>query len=231
MLRGARHRLRAVQPAGQGLPDRQDRRQDTTFDDADFRNIVPRFTPEAMQANQALVDLLTRIADGRRRRRRRSRWPGCWRRSRGSCPFPAREAASAGGESGRRRRRADPGRPRRVDPVGRLDRDQGRAWNRSRAISVGGVHVGGSSTLSVSGLIDPMTQPPEARIQEFVEGDRIIPDAHASRVVDRVGNRCAHAAECRVRRCPSPSWATRSDPFRRGRRRPDAGMSAWTGTS
>jgi aryl-alcohol dehydrogenase-like predicted oxidoreductase len=35
----------------------------TTFDSSDFRNIVPRFTPEARKANQALVDLLTRIAE------------------------------------------------------------------------------------------------------------------------------------------------------------------------
>jgi aryl-alcohol dehydrogenase-like predicted oxidoreductase len=34
----------------------------TTFDSSDFRNIVPRFTPEARKANQALVDLLTRTA-------------------------------------------------------------------------------------------------------------------------------------------------------------------------
>jgi aryl-alcohol dehydrogenase-like predicted oxidoreductase len=34
----------------------------TTFDSSDFRNIVPRFTPENRQANQALVDLLARIA-------------------------------------------------------------------------------------------------------------------------------------------------------------------------
>ena len=36
--------------------------ENTTFDSADFRNIVPRFTPEARKANQALVDLLTRVA-------------------------------------------------------------------------------------------------------------------------------------------------------------------------
>jgi aryl-alcohol dehydrogenase-like predicted oxidoreductase len=35
----------------------------TTFDRSDFRNIVPRFTPEARKANQALVDLLARIAE------------------------------------------------------------------------------------------------------------------------------------------------------------------------
>ena len=34
----------------------------TTFDAGDFRNVVPRFTPEARKANQALVDLLTSIA-------------------------------------------------------------------------------------------------------------------------------------------------------------------------
>jgi aryl-alcohol dehydrogenase-like predicted oxidoreductase len=34
----------------------------TTFDKSDFRNIVPRFTPEAREANQALVDLLGTIA-------------------------------------------------------------------------------------------------------------------------------------------------------------------------
>jgi aryl-alcohol dehydrogenase-like predicted oxidoreductase len=35
----------------------------TTFASTDFRNIVPRFTPEARKANQALVDLLRAIAD------------------------------------------------------------------------------------------------------------------------------------------------------------------------
>ncbi|ATB33330.1 aldo/keto reductase [Melittangium boletus] len=36
--------------------------ESTTFDSKDFRNIVPRFTPEARKANQALVDLLGEIA-------------------------------------------------------------------------------------------------------------------------------------------------------------------------
>jgi len=36
--------------------------ENTTFDSTDFRNIVPRFTPEARKANQALVDLLGQIA-------------------------------------------------------------------------------------------------------------------------------------------------------------------------
>ncbi|ACE91460.1 putative aldo-keto reductase protein [Rhizobium etli CIAT 652] len=34
----------------------------TTFDSKDFRNIVPRFSQEARKANQALVDLLAKIA-------------------------------------------------------------------------------------------------------------------------------------------------------------------------
>src|ERR1044071_5797972 len=36
--------------------------ENTTFDSTDFRNIVPRFTPEARKANQALVDLIAKIA-------------------------------------------------------------------------------------------------------------------------------------------------------------------------
>jgi aryl-alcohol dehydrogenase-like predicted oxidoreductase len=35
--------------------------ENTTFDKNDFRNKVPRFTPEARKANQAVVDLLGRI--------------------------------------------------------------------------------------------------------------------------------------------------------------------------
>jgi aryl-alcohol dehydrogenase-like predicted oxidoreductase len=36
--------------------------ENTTFDSKDFRNIVPRFTPEARKANHALVDLLGQLA-------------------------------------------------------------------------------------------------------------------------------------------------------------------------
>ena len=35
----------------------------TTFDSSDFRNIVPRFAPEARKTNLALVDLLRKIAE------------------------------------------------------------------------------------------------------------------------------------------------------------------------
>ena len=37
--------------------------ENTKFDNSDFRNILPRFTPEALKANQALVDLLGTIAE------------------------------------------------------------------------------------------------------------------------------------------------------------------------
>ncbi|WP_343123415.1 aldo/keto reductase [Haloferula sp. BvORR071] len=35
----------------------------TTFDSSDFRSMLPRFTPEALKANQVLIDLLTTIAE------------------------------------------------------------------------------------------------------------------------------------------------------------------------
>jgi aryl-alcohol dehydrogenase-like predicted oxidoreductase len=37
--------------------------ENTTFDSSDFRTIVPRFTPEARKANQAMVDLLREIGE------------------------------------------------------------------------------------------------------------------------------------------------------------------------
>jgi aryl-alcohol dehydrogenase-like predicted oxidoreductase len=40
--------------------------EETKFDKTDFRNIVPRFTPENRRANQALVDLLSKIAEGKK---------------------------------------------------------------------------------------------------------------------------------------------------------------------
>ena len=37
--------------------------ENTEFDSTDFRNVVPRFTPEARKANQALVDLLRTLGE------------------------------------------------------------------------------------------------------------------------------------------------------------------------
>jgi aryl-alcohol dehydrogenase-like predicted oxidoreductase len=37
--------------------------ENTTFDKADIRNILPRYTPEARKANRAVIDLLARIGE------------------------------------------------------------------------------------------------------------------------------------------------------------------------
>ena len=48
-------------PLGRGfLTGKMD--ENTTFDSSDFRNMLPRFTPEARKANRSLVDLLGEIA-------------------------------------------------------------------------------------------------------------------------------------------------------------------------
>ena len=53
--------LVAYSPLGKGfLTGKID--ENTTFDSSDFRNTLPRFTPEARKTNQALVDLLGEIA-------------------------------------------------------------------------------------------------------------------------------------------------------------------------
>ena len=49
-------------PLGKGfLTGKMDEK--TTFDSSDFRSTLPRFTPEALKANQALVDLLGKIGE------------------------------------------------------------------------------------------------------------------------------------------------------------------------
>jgi len=49
-------------PLGKGfLTGKMDEK--TTFDSSDFRSTLPRFTPEALKANQALIDLLGSIAE------------------------------------------------------------------------------------------------------------------------------------------------------------------------
>ena len=49
-------------PLGKGfLTGKMD--ETTKLDSTDFRNTIPRFTPEAMKANQALVDLLGKVAE------------------------------------------------------------------------------------------------------------------------------------------------------------------------
>jgi aryl-alcohol dehydrogenase-like predicted oxidoreductase len=47
-------------PLGKGfLTGKMDEK--TTFDSSDFRSTLPRFTPEALKANQALIDLIGKI--------------------------------------------------------------------------------------------------------------------------------------------------------------------------
>jgi aryl-alcohol dehydrogenase-like predicted oxidoreductase len=51
----------AFSPLGRGfLTGKIDK--DTTFDESDFRRILPRFKPENLEANQVLVDLIKKIA-------------------------------------------------------------------------------------------------------------------------------------------------------------------------
>ena len=40
--------------------------ENATFDSSDFRGTLPRFTPEALKANQALIQLLASIAEGKK---------------------------------------------------------------------------------------------------------------------------------------------------------------------
>ena len=52
-------------PLGKGfLTGRFDK--NSTFDSSDFRSIVPRFTPENLDANQVLINLIKEIAAGKK---------------------------------------------------------------------------------------------------------------------------------------------------------------------
>ena len=113
--RGARHRLRPVQPARQGLPDRHDRREHRVRRAATSATPSPRFTDRsARKANRAFVELLQRD------RRAQGRDPGADRArlaARAEAvdrPDPRHDqAAPARGEHRRRRHRADGRRPPR----------------------------------------------------------------------------------------------------------------------
>lgn len=60
----------------------------TMFDSTDFRNIVPRFTPAAREANHSSIASVT-SRRARRQHPHKSRWRGYRPVSRGSFPFPA----------------------------------------------------------------------------------------------------------------------------------------------
>ena len=93
--RGTRNRLRPLQPAGQGLPDGQDRRKhrrstaptSATSSRASRRRPGRRIRPWSICS--------ARSRHGRRRHRPRSRSPGCWPRSRGSCRSRAPRSCTA----------------------------------------------------------------------------------------------------------------------------------------
>jgi hypothetical protein len=65
--------------------------ENTSFDSTDFRNTLPRFTPEARKANQALVDLLGEIAKRKNAMLVKLHLRGCSRRSRGLFQYPEQQ--------------------------------------------------------------------------------------------------------------------------------------------
>ena len=81
-------------PLGRGfLTGKMD--ENTKFDSSDFRNALPRFTPEARKANQGLVDVLAALAAKQKATPAQfSRSRGCLRRNPGSFRFPARPGSS-----------------------------------------------------------------------------------------------------------------------------------------
>ena len=93
--RRARHRLRPVQPAGQGLPHRQDRREHhaSTAPTSATPSPASRRRPGRRTRRWSICSAASR--SGRRRRPPRSRSPGCWPRSRGSCRSRGRRSCTA----------------------------------------------------------------------------------------------------------------------------------------
>ena len=123
-LARARDRLRPVQPARQGLPDREDRREHAVRE-----HRLPQHRPPLRSGGAEGEPGVRRAArpaspSGRARRPRRSRSRGSLRRAVGGSDPRHDEAAPPGGEHGRRRRGADRGgspgdrgpRPRRSRP-------------------------------------------------------------------------------------------------------------------
>jgi aryl-alcohol dehydrogenase-like predicted oxidoreductase len=60
--------------------------ENTKFDSSRFRSVVPRFSPEAIKANMAPVDLLREVGAARGATLRRLPWRGCLPESPGSSP-------------------------------------------------------------------------------------------------------------------------------------------------
>ena len=93
--RGARDRLRPLQPAGQGLPHGQDRREHRVRQHRHPEHASPASRRRRGRRTRPWSICSAASRSGRTRRPPRSRWPGCWPRSRGSCRSPAPEGWSA----------------------------------------------------------------------------------------------------------------------------------------
>ena len=87
--RGTRDRLRPLQPAGQGLPHGQDRREHRRSTAPTSAAPSPASRRRRGRRTRPWSICSAASRSGRTRRPPRSRWPGCWPRSRGSCPSPA----------------------------------------------------------------------------------------------------------------------------------------------
>ena len=126
---GARHRVRPVQPARQGLPHRDDRpdhrrspRATSAHHPALHRRGTRRPTRPWSTSSAAIADAQGRHA------RRRSRWPGCSRSGRGSSPSPA-----PAGWSASRRTSALPTSTLTADDLAEIDAAADRSPSRATA--------------------------------------------------------------------------------------------------
>ena len=73
--------------------------ENTKFDPTDFRNNVPRFSPDARKINMALVEVIKTVAERGASPRRRLLWHGCWLRDPGSYRSPARPSCIVFGKT------------------------------------------------------------------------------------------------------------------------------------
>ena len=99
---------------------------ETKIAEGDYRKLLPRFTPEAMQKNQALVDLLKRIA--REKNATPAQLALAWLLAQRPwiVPIPGTTTPSPAGECRRIDRRADRCRSRRDRTRSCCDSDRGR---------------------------------------------------------------------------------------------------------
>jgi len=68
--------------------------ENTNFDSGDFRSSLPRFQPQALKANQAVVDLLERIGRQKHATPAQVALAWLWRKNRGSSPSRVRPSAT-----------------------------------------------------------------------------------------------------------------------------------------